>query len=133
MSGPTNPVTLDEFLQIAAKQLGTAPEVLARLDRIGQVDYALSTPDMGFGDVDRYPTVAAKAAALMFHIAQAHALPDANKRSAWLTMLVWLRRNGFDLRFEVLDAEATVTAVASGVMSLEDLALWLHDRIFALE
>lgn len=133
MSGQTEPVTLDEFLKVASTLLGTQEEVLATLPKLGQVDFALAAPNSGIGNEYFYPTIPEKAAALLFGIIQAHALPDANKRSAWVTTNVWLRRNGFDLTFDEVDAEATITTVASSVMSRESLTDWLAEGIVPLK
>ena len=77
-------LVLGDYCLIAAEVLGTTPEQIARLPRIGLADSALAVPRSGFGDEDAYPTLIEKAAALIEHLARNHPLPDGNKRCAFL-------------------------------------------------
>lgn len=142
MSGLTELLTIDQFCSIVETQLGLPPHVVSRLPKIGQVEHALAAPNSGSGTQDYYPEVHEKAAAILYGIAQAHALPDANKRSAWLATRTWLKMNGFTLCFgfeddlmieeDELDIQATVTAVAARVMEQQQLADWFQERIVKL-
>ena len=46
----------------------------------GALESAIAQPKATFGDVDLYPTLVEKAAALGFSLVQGHAFVDGNKR-----------------------------------------------------
>jgi death on curing protein len=68
------------------------------------------------------------AAAYAFGLAKNHAFVDGNKRIAFMSMIVFLRRNG--VRFAPDPAQATTLTVslAAGEVSEESLARWIRDN-----
>jgi death-on-curing protein len=68
------------------------------------------------------------AASYAFGLAKNHAFVDGNKRIAFMTMMVFLRKNG--VRFSPDQAQATtmMIALAAGEVSEESLARWLRDN-----
>ncbi len=71
-----------------------------------------------------------KAASLLFGLARNHAFIDGNKRVAVLAALQFLNMNGYDLELlPVEEAYKTVVQVASGSLSVDDLANWIRDRM----
>lgn len=67
---------------------------------------------------------------LRWHLARNHPLPDGNKRTAFIAMIVFLRRNGAIWRTpDTADAVATMLAVAAGDMSVEHLTAWIARHI----
>ena len=68
------------------------------------------------------------AAAHAFGIARNHPFVDGNKRAAFVTMMLFLRKNG--VRFAPPPAEATriILDLAAGSVSEESLARWIRDR-----
>jgi death-on-curing protein len=72
--------------------------------------------------------LATLAAAYAFGLAKNHAFVDGNKRAAFITMVVFLRRN--DVRFAPDRAQATAItmALAAGEVSEESLARWIRDN-----
>ena len=121
---------LDEVLAIACEVLGLEADALARVTDLGLADSAVARPRASFGGEEFYPSVEAKAASLLFGLARNHAFIDGNKRVAVLATLQFLNQNGLDL--DLLPAEEAfkiVVQVASGHLSLEDLADWIRDRI----
>lgn len=58
---------------------------------------ALGQPQQSAFGEDAYPTVADKAAAYGFFIAEGQPFIDGNKRTAALAMLIFLDLNGYDL------------------------------------
>jgi death on curing protein len=73
------------------------------------------------------------AAAYGFGLATSHPYRDGNKRIAFLTMVVFLGLNGWDL--EATDAEvvATMLALADGRLSEVELASWLQAHLLPAE
>jgi len=72
--------------------------------------------------------LAAMAAAHAYGIARNHPFVDGNKRAAFVTMMLFLRKNG--LKFAPSQAEATlvILSLAAGETSQEGLARWIRDR-----
>ncbi len=68
------------------------------------------------------------AAAHVFGIARGRPFVAANERTAFLAMMLFLRKNG--VRFAPPPAEATaiVLGLAAGEVSEESLARWIRDR-----
>src|SRR6266508_4388412 len=65
-----------------------------------------------FGEEDLYPTVAEKAAAYAFFIAENQAFADGNKRTAAIAMLAFLDLNGYE--FYQTDEEIEEMLVSVG-------------------
>ena len=68
------------------------------------------------------------AAAYAFGLAKNHPFIDGNKRIAFMTMLLFLRKN--DVRFAPDQAQATVIilSLAAGEVSEEGLTRWIRDN-----
>jgi death-on-curing protein len=68
------------------------------------------------------------AAAYAFGLAKNHAFVDGNKRVAFITMVVFLRKNG--VRFAPDQAQSTniILSLAAGEVSEESLARWIRDN-----
>ena len=71
-----------------------------------------------YGD-DAYPDLHGKAAALLHSVVTGHALVDGNKRLGWVSVRLFYRRNGKDLRAPIDDAFDLVASIADG--SLRDV------------
>lgn len=63
----------------------------------GAVASALAQPAMEAFGVELYPSLAEKAAALLFFLARGHAFVDGNKRTAYAATYVFLLLNGAEL------------------------------------
>lgn len=128
--GGTVYVTLDQWVHLAAEVLGVDPATIRRSADLNLADSALHAPAAGFGDQDTYPDLIDKAAVLCWHLVNNHALPDGNKRCAFVTMVVFLRRNGLLWSAPgVDDAVTTMVAVASKELETSDLAAWIRIHI----
>jgi death-on-curing protein len=71
----------------------------------------------------------ALAAAYAFGIARSHPFTDGNKRTAWVTARLFLRKNGLSLVFTEREAIATALALAAGELSEDELADWFRERL----
>jgi death-on-curing protein len=79
---------LDDVVQMV-RTLGVGP-----IRDVGLLDSATNRPRASaFGD-DAYPTLDAKAAALLQSMSKNHALVNGNKRLAWLCVVVFCDLNG---------------------------------------
>jgi death on curing protein len=124
-------LTLPEAFLLAERVTGIDAATLVRASRTELLDSALHAPQAGFGDVEFHPTLREKAAALCWHIAQNHPLPDGNKRLAWVSLVTFCQLNGHDLSVPVEDAVTAMLAVAAGEMDQGAFAAWLGDRLVA--
>jgi death on curing protein len=100
---------LDDLLHVAERTLG---EVLVR--DTGLLQSALARPQTSAFGEDAYPSVHAKAAALLHSIARNHALVDGNKRLGLAAVIAFYGLNGFRLTLTDDEAYDLVIAVAAG-------------------
>jgi len=70
----------------------------------------------------------ALAAAYAFGLAKNHAFVDGNKRIAFMSMIIFLRRNGVRFAPEPAQATAIIMALAAGEVSEDSLARWIRDN-----
>jgi len=70
--------------------------------------------------------IATLAAAYGYGLATSHAYHDGNKRIAFLTMVIFLGLNGWDLEAPEIEVVSTMLAVAAGRCSESELAAWLR-------
>jgi death-on-curing protein len=109
-------LTLEEALAIGAAVTGGPPEIRD----VGLLEAALArSRTTVFGD-DAYPSLHAKAAALLQSIVGNHPLVDGNKRLGFACAAIFLRINGAPLALDEDAAYDLVVAVADG--SLADVA-----------
>ena len=78
------------------------------------------------------PDIASLAAAYGFGIVKNHPYRDGNKRVAFLTMVVFLGLNGFDLVATETDVVTTMLTAAAGGCSEAELAKWIRSNIVEL-
>jgi death on curing protein len=101
---------LDELLHVAERTLGAAPQIRD----VGLLQSALARPQATVRGDDAYPSIHAKAAALLHSLARNHGLVDGNKRLALAAVLAFYGLNGFRLSSTNNEAYDLVMAVASG-------------------
>jgi death-on-curing protein len=99
---------------------------------LGALESALAQPKAAFAGRDLHRTLAEKAAALCFSLAQNHPFVDGNKRVAHAAMETFLVLNGWELQATVDEQERVMLDLASGQMTRDALAAWLRDHIHAL-
>jgi death on curing protein len=68
------------------------------------------------------------AASYAFGLAKNHAFVDGNKRIAFMTMAVFLRKNGVRFAPDQAQATAIIMSLAAGQVSEESLARWIRDN-----
>jgi len=78
----------------------------------------------------RYEQVdlASLAAACAFGLAKNHALVDGNKRAAFMTMVVFLRKNDVCFAPDQAQATAIMISLAAGEVSEQSLARWIRNN-----
>ena len=108
----THYLTVEQALRIARAAVGGPVYVRD----IGLLEAAVHRPRASVYGQDAYPTLEAKAAALLHSLARNHPLVDGNKRLAWLATYVFLARNGVELDPDDDAAYEFVIAVAAGTL-----------------
>lgn len=113
--GDTEVEYLDlEDLLALTRALGAGP-----VRDLGLLDAACARPRSTAFGTDAYPTLEAKAAALLHSLARNHALVDGNKRLAWLAAVVFLDINGRAVELDDEDVFQLVMDVAAGDLEVD--------------
>jgi death on curing protein len=111
----TEYLSLEDLLDLV-NALGAGP-----VRDLGLLDSACHRPQASLFGRDAYPTLAAKAAALMHSLACNHALADGNKRLALLATVVFLRINGYILELTDDEAFDLTMSVAAGELDVDGI------------
>lgn len=69
------------------------------------------------------------AAAYAFGLAKNHAFVDGNKRIAFMSMMVFLRKNAIAFAPDPAQATTIILALAAGEVSEESLTRWIRDNL----
>ncbi len=77
--------------------------------------------------------LATLAAAYAFGIAKAHPFVDGNKRTAFLTAMIFLGLNGKDLDATEPEVVQTIIALAEGSLKEAQFAAWIRKRLTRLD
>ncbi len=95
----------------------------------GLLESALARPQnqFAYGETD----VAALAAAYAFGIIRNHPFVDGNKRTAFMTAVLFLERNGLRFTASEVDAALNTLALASSEIGEEEFAAWLRENVTA--
>jgi death-on-curing protein len=109
-------LTLPELLYVAERTLGTGFTVRD----YGLLEAALARPQATAFGKGAYPTLDAKAAALLHLLARNHALVDGNKRLALAAVIAFYGLNGRRLTMTNGAAYELVMQVAAGQLDLVD-------------
>lgn len=126
-------IELTDFLLIAEAVTGIDAHRLARIERVViEAEGALAAPWAGFGDVEVFPGLEAKAAIYASRILRHHSLVDGNKRTAFLVMVEFVERNGraWTQPAGGQDEQAeAIERLAAGFLREDHFMAWVRDRI----
>lgn len=120
-------LTAEEVLALHSRIIASSGGSLGLRDP-NALDSAVAQPQMTFGGVDLYTTVARKAA-LGHSLISNHPFIDGNKRVGHAAMEVMLLLNGHEIVASVDQQEEVIIAVASGTMSRDEFASWIEQRV----
>ena len=119
-------LSLTQVLHIAEVVTGLPFETIKKVAQINLIQSAIAAPQSSFIGLDPYPELADKAAILAFHLARNHPLPDGNKRLAFLSAYEFCWINGFELEFNIVEAEQIFFGLAAGKIDRVELAAWIR-------
>jgi death-on-curing protein len=125
-------LSIDQLIDIHEFQIERFGGATGLRDR-GALESAAARPQTTFGGEDLYADLAEKAAALMHSLVQNHPFLDGNKRVGAHAMLLFLRVNGSALGVSPKELTETTLAVARGELAAEALAIWIRQRLVALD
>jgi death on curing protein len=93
------------------------------------LESALSRPFQTFDNVELYPSIIEKAASLLESLLANHPFVDGNKRTGYVLMRLFLKKNGMDIIADEETKYQFVIDVASGVKRYDDILIWLEDYV----
>ena len=77
---------------------------------------------------DPKPDIFTLAAAYCFSLVKGHAFHDGNKRTAYISAVVFLAKHGIDFATDQSDIVRTMLGAADGSVSEKDLADWFRSH-----
>jgi death-on-curing protein len=93
------------------------------------LESALSRPFQTFDSVELYPSIIEKAASLLESLLANHPFVDGNKRTGYVLMRLFLKKNGMDIVADEETKYQYLIDVASGVKRYDDILIWLEDYV----
>ena len=94
----------------------------------GLLASALAQPKMTFGGKYLHKSIFEKAAAYGFHVCRNHPFVDGNKRVAFILMVLFLDRNGWEFNASEEESYSAMISLADGKMTKPQLASWLKEH-----
>jgi death-on-curing protein len=98
----------------------------------GQLAASIAAPRQTMFDQELYPDLFSKAAILFYLLVKNHAFVDGNKRTAALTLIEFLERNGYTLNATNDELYQFTVDVASSVLGKEETEMWIRDKAIRL-
>jgi death on curing protein len=95
---------------------------------LGLLASALAQPQATFAGEFLHPTVHARAAAYLYHLAKNHPFLDGNKRTAFAAMDTFLRLNGYQLSLTDSQTYQLVLQVVAGQFE-KDALIWHLEKV----
>jgi death on curing protein len=95
----------------------------------GLLESAVAQPRASFAGEDLYPSLPAKAAALMHSLVHNHPFVDGNKRTAIAAAELFLQANQCRLDSDNQSLEELTSAAAAGAIQQEHLRIWFEQHI----
>ncbi len=114
----TRHLRVGDVLALAEAVIGAPPGVRD----LGLIDSAVARPRAAFADVEAYPSLHLKAAALLESLAGNHALVDGNKRTALASMLFFFDLNDMRVTLSQDEAYDLVIGIVTHEIDIEKAA-----------
>ena len=93
------------------------------------LESAINQPSLTFNQIDLYPDILTKAAALCFFLIMNHPFVDGNKRIGHAAMETSLILNGYEIEASIDEQEKIILDLADGKLDREELTTWLNNHI----
>lgn len=85
--------------------------------------------NQSFAGEELYPTIYDKCAMMWFSLSKYHCFTDGNKRTALVTIFVFLQLNGYSMMVDNNDLYDTCINIASGKIQLDKIKIYLQKNI----
>ena len=121
-------LTTDQILAIHAILVDTFGGLHGIRD-LGLLESALARPQAGYGDLEAYPTLPLKAAALCHSLVKNHPFLDGNKRTAVVAMETMLNQNGVELILRPDELFQFAIDVATDKLNEKAMAAWIEQHM----
>ncbi|MFT8309753.1 MAG: type II toxin-antitoxin system death-on-curing family toxin [Sporolactobacillus sp.] len=91
------------------------------------LDSAINCPKQSVLGEDAYPTLCQKAAALFQNLAQNHPFYNANKRTAYAALELFLRKNGYVIQASQKEKENFTVELSDqqNKIAIQDISTWI--------
>ena len=119
---PTRYLNIVEMMIINEEIIGAQ----SRLRDVDLLESAVLRPQSSAFGQDAYPTIIDKAAAQFHSLLRNHAFVDGNKRTSVVALLMFLRLNGYNVRWNAEHTLAMILKIATGDSTVEQIATWLR-------
>ena len=97
---------------------------------INALESAITRPFMTFDQKDLYPSLTAKASALIESLISNHPFIDGNKRVGYVIMRYFLLMNGFDIHATQSEKFEFVIKIAQNQLQFEQINSWISENLF---
>ncbi len=95
---------------------------------LGLLESAAARPMVTFDEVDLYPTVFEKAAAILHSLLKNHPFVDGNKRTALVSAGLLLKLNGYRLVNKHREELEFAIKVENEGLSFEEIVAWFEEN-----
>ena len=92
---------------------------------MNMLESAVNRPFATFGGRDLYKDIYLKAAALIQAVVKNHPFLDGNKRTAYSSAYVFLRKNGIVIKVQEKEVVKFMVSVANSNLSVDEISPWL--------
>lgn len=99
----------------------------------GLLESAVLRPQSSAFGNDAYPTIFEKAAALFESLGQNHPFQNANKRTAFTALLIFLRYNNFKFTMDQKAAEDFTVDMVNHKYSFDQLIVIIQEHLIEIE
>jgi death on curing protein len=120
-------LAFDDALWFHFRLMWEWEEVRFGIDRRDLLESALARPKQSA--VYENADVVRQVATLCFGLIKNHPWLGGNKRTATYLMRIFLRSNGYDLKFEISEMIEMVLAVESDKWKVDEIESWLRERV----
>lgn len=121
-------ISLNEVLEIHELLISEFGGSLGTRD-LNLLNSALNRPFSGSGNVEFYPNLTEKAAALIESIVSNHPFIDGNKRTAYVLMRLYLIEEGYDINASQNEKYEFVLKIADGKLNYQEIVKWIESKL----
>lgn len=127
----TDYLEYDEAVWLHFRLMWEWKEIRFGIDRRELLESALSRPK--YAAIYENADIIRQAATLCFGLIKNHPWQGGNKRTATFLMRIFLRRNGFQIKYKIPEMLEMVLAVESDAWKVDEIENWPRDKTTKME